>query len=32
MNFEDFTKPKKQKNKFLEFEIIKYSNGKGPPL
>jgi len=31
MNFEDFVKPKKQTNKFLEFEIIKYSNGKGPP-
>jgi len=32
MNFEDFTKPKRQTNKFLEFEIFKYSNGKGPPL
>jgi len=32
MSFEDFVKPKKQTNKFLEFEIIKYSNGKGPPL
>ncbi len=31
MNFEDFAKPKKQTNKFLEFQIIKYFNGKGPP-
>lgn len=32
MNFGDFTKPKKQTNKFLKFEIFKYYKGKGPPL
>ena len=32
MNFEVSAKPKKQTNKFLEFEIVRYSNGKGPPL
>jgi len=31
MNFEVSAKPKRQTNKFLEFEIIKYSKGKGPP-
>ena len=31
MNFEASIRPRKQTNKFLEFEIIKYSNGKGPP-
>ena len=31
MNFGELTISNKQNNKFLEFEIIKYSNGKGPP-